>query len=97
MPGTRALPSALTRPTWASTSGWTSSWETVGEPSVTMPSTSSGRRAASAFANTPPRLWPMTITRSSWRSAMCSSRASSRRHASSEQSKLARMPVRWVQ
>ena len=31
----------------------------TGEPSATTPATRSGRRAASALANTPPRLWPM--------------------------------------
>ena len=63
-PGTRPVPSAPTTPTWASTSGWTLSCVTVGEPSVTMPATRSGRRAASARANMPPRLWPMIATRS---------------------------------
>ncbi len=91
------MPSALTRPIWASTMGWTASIDWVGEPSVTIAETRSGRRAPSARAKTPPRLWPMITTRSSWRSAMCSSRASRRLQASSEQSKLARMPVRWVQ
>ena len=51
-------------PTCASTTGCTASWETTGEPSVTTPATRSGRRAPSAFAKTPPRLWPMITTRS---------------------------------
>ena len=72
------------------------SWETVGEPSVTMPSTRSGRRTASARANTPPRLWPMIETFWPVCSAKPSSRASSRAQASSEQPTLARIPARRV-
>ncbi len=43
-----------------------------------MPDTRSGRRAASARAKTPPRLWPMIATRCPVVSAKPSSRASSR-------------------
>ena len=95
-PGTLALPSADTTPTCASTSGWIRSWETVGEPSVTMPSTRSGRRTASARANTPPRLWPTIETFRPAGSAKPSRRASSRAQASSEQPTLARIPARRV-
>ncbi len=96
MPGIRPPPSAATNPTWASTTGCTASIETIGEPSPTMPETSSGRRAASALANTPPRLWPITTTRSPVDSASRSSRSSSRAQATSEQSTFARIPARFV-
>ena len=95
-PGTCAVPSAETTPTWASTSGWTRSWLTVGEPSVTIPATRSGRRTASARAKIPPRLWPTIETFSPQASAKPSSRRSSRAHASSEQATLARIPARRV-
>ena len=72
------------------------SWETVGEPSVTMPATRSGRRTASARAKMPPRLWPTIVTGSPTCSAKPSSRASSRAQASSEQPTLARIPARRV-
>ena len=95
-PGTCALPSADTRPTCASTNGCTLSWDTVGEPSVTMPETRSGRLTASARANTPPRLWPTIATFWPACSAKPSSRASSRAHASSEQATFERIPARRV-
>src|SRR4051794_15334296 len=61
-----------------------------------MPATSSGRRAASAFAKMPPRLWPMIATGSPAFSASASRRTSSRRQAASEQLTLERMPARRV-
>ena len=39
----RPRPTMPTMPIWASTSGWTASWERSGEPSVTTPDTRSGR------------------------------------------------------
>ena len=62
----------------------------------TTPDTRSGRRAPSALANTPPRLWPTITTRSPVRSASRSNRSSIRAHATSEQATLARMPARMV-
>ena len=96
-PGTRPVPSAPTSPTCSSTSGCTRSMPTVGAPSVTMPDTRSGRRAATTRASTPPRLWPMIATRWPVRAASASSRSSIRSHASCEQPTLARMPARRVQ
>ena len=61
-----------------------------------MPETRSGRRAASARANTPPRLWPTIVTLPPTWSEKPSSRASSRLHDSSEQATLARIPARRV-
>ena len=96
-PGTWPVPSAPTRPMCRSTSGLTASIETVGAPSVTRPSTRSGRRTATTRASTPPRLWPTSVTRRPVRSASASTRCSRRRQYSSEQPTLARMPARRVQ
>jgi hypothetical protein len=63
---------------------------------VTTPATRSGRRAPSAFAKTPPRLWPMITTRRPVISASASSRSSNRVHAASEQETFARIPARLV-
>jgi hypothetical protein len=55
--------------------GWTASWSLQGDPSMTSPDTSSGRRRASTRPSRPPRLCPTMVTGAAVRSTISSSRA----------------------
>ncbi len=63
-PGIPRSPSRATSRTVRSTCAETARPSHTGEPSITSPHTSSGSRTASARASAPPRLWPISTTRS---------------------------------
>jgi hypothetical protein len=75
----RPRPARCSRMTTArsnSSTGCAAPGARIGLPSVTMPSTRSGRRPARPRASSPPRLCPMTMTLRPRLSAMASTRRS---------------------